>query len=117
MISAIADKKQKRALEMYYELLSQKEPPMRILFLIARQFNLLLQVKELQGKGHSNKSIGEKVGLPGFVAGKYAAQAARFESDELLQALEESVAAEEAVKTGRMNDHMSVEMLIIKYSS
>lgn len=90
---------------------------MRILFLIARQFNLLLQVKELREKGYQNKTIGEKVGLPGFIAGKYVAQAARFKSAELRDAVEACVDAEEAIKTGRMNDNMSVEMLIIRYSS
>lgn len=117
MVSAIADKKQKQALELYYELLAQKEPPMRILFLIARQFNLLLQVKELKGKGYQNKAIGEKVGLPGFVAGKYVVQASRFKTREIREAVEDCVAAEEAIKTGRLNDNMSVEMLIIRYSS
>ncbi len=117
MVGAIAEKRQKKALELYYELLAQKEPPMRILFLIARQFNLLLQVKELKGKGFQNKAIGEKVGLPGFVAGKYVAQSGRFRTDELRAAVEEAVEAEENIKTGRMNDNMSVEMLIVKYSS
>lgn len=117
MVSAIADKKQKQALELYYELLAQKEPPMRILFLIARQFNLLLQVKELKGKGYQNKTIGEKVGLPGFIAGKYVVQASRFKTREIRDAVEACVAAEEAIKTGRLNDNMSVEMLIIQYSS
>lgn len=117
MINAIADKKQKRALELYYELLALREPPMRILFLIARQFNLLMQVKALCGKGYSNKAIGEKVGLSGFIAGKYAAQAARFSQRELRGAVEACVEAEEAVKTGRMNDSMSLELLIIRYSS
>ena len=117
MVSAIGDKKQKKALELYYELLAQKEPPMRILFLIARQFNMLLQVKELKGKGYQNKAIGEKVGLPGFIAGKYVTQASHFQTKEIRDAVEACVAAEEAIKTGRMNDNMSVEMLIIKYSS
>lgn len=117
MVSAIADKKQKKALELYYELLALKEPPMRILFLIARQFNLLMQVRELKGKGFQNKAIGEKVGLPGFIAGKYVAQCSRFTKEELRQAVEACVEAEEAIKTGRMNDNMSVELLIIKYSS
>lgn len=117
MVSAIADKKQKRALELYYELLALKEPPMRILFLIARQFNLLLQVKELRQKGYQNKAIGEKVGLPGFIAGKYVTQASRFETADIREALEACVAAEEDIKTGKMNDTMSVELLIIRYSS
>ena len=117
MVSAIADKKQKQALTLYYELLAQKEPPMRILFLIARQFNLLLQVKELRGKGYQNKVIGEKVGLPGFIAGKYVTQASRFETARIREAVEACVEAEEAVKTGKMNDSISVEMLIVRYSS
>lgn len=117
MVSAIADKQQKKALELYYELLALKEPPMRILFLIARQFNMLLQVKELHKKGFQNKAIGEKVGLPGFIAGKYMTQAGRFTMDELKNAVEACVEAEESIKTGKINDNMSVELLIIKYSS
>ena len=113
MINAIADKQQKVALNLYYELLALKEPPMRILFLIARQCNMLLQVKELKKKGYDNKRIGEKIGLPGFVAGKYVAQAAKFKTMELRRAIERCVDAEEAVKTGRMNDVMSVEILIM----
>ena len=38
-------------MDPYEDLLTFKEPPMRILFLIARQFNQLLQVKDLMGKG------------------------------------------------------------------
>ena len=113
MVNAIADRKQKTALNLYYELLALKEPPMRILFLIARQCNMLLQVKELKKKGYDNKKIGEKTGRPGFVAGKYVAQAAKFKTSELRRAVERCVEAEEAVKTGRMNDVMSVEVLIM----
>lgn len=117
MINAIADRKQKRALELYYELLALKEPPMRILSLITRQFNLLLQVKELAEKGYQGRAIGEKVGLPGFIAGKYVTQASRFKKMELRETLEACVEADEAIKMGRMNDNMSVELLIVKYSS
>lgn len=113
MVNAIADKNQKKALTLYYDLLALKEPPMRILFLIARQCNMLLQVKELKKKGYDNKRIGEKIGLPGFIAGKYVAQAARFKTAELRRAVERCVEAEEGVKTGRMNDVMSVEILIV----
>lgn len=117
MVSAIAEKNEKRALELYYDLLALKEPPMRILFLIARQYNTLLQVKELKVKGFDNKVIGTKVGLPGFVAGKYAAQAAGFQTAQLRAAVAKCVEAEEAVKTGRMNDMMSVEVLILSVNA
>ena len=50
MVDNIAQKKQQEALELYYDLLALKEPPMRILFLIARQFRILLLAKELDRK-------------------------------------------------------------------
>ena len=51
MIQAITEKNQKKALNLYADLLEMKEPPMRILFLIARQFNQLLQLKSLSAQG------------------------------------------------------------------
>ena len=117
MIDAVAQKKQKTALDLYYDLLTLKEPPMRILFLITRQFNLLLQVKELKNKGYDANAIGGTVGLAGFIARKYVTQAARFREEDLRRALTDCVETEEAVKTGRMNDVMSVELLIVKYSA
>lgn len=89
---------------------------MRILYLITRQFNMLLQVKELKNKGCDANTIGKKVGLAGFIARKYVEQAAEFKEADLRKALTDCVETEEAVKTGRMNDVLSVELLIVKYS-
>lgn len=116
MVSSIADKRQKEALDMYHDLLTLKEPPMGILALIARQFNLMLQVKELQLKNIHGRQIADKVGLPPFIVQKYEKQASRFKISELKEALASCVKADEAVKTGRLNDVLSVELLIIERS-
>lgn len=86
---------------------------MRILFLIARQCNMLLQTKELNTRGHDSRSIAAKVGIPPFAVSKYLRQASRFKTSVLQNAVLKCVEAEEAVKTGRMNDVMSVEILIL----
>lgn len=116
MVDAIAKKRQKDALKMYYDLLSLKEPPMRILFLIARQFNLLMQVKELKENGLNNNTIASKMGLRDFVVTKYATQSNQFRKEALREALEACVNGEELIKTGKMNDVMCVELIIISYS-
>lgn len=116
MISAIANKKQQQALDLYYDLLELKEPPMRILYLIVRQFNGILQVKDLMSRGVSGKDIAARIGVAPFVAGKYQAQAKYFEISTLLDALNECAKTEEAVKQGRLNDRLGVELIIIKYS-
>ncbi len=117
MINALAERRQEAAMKLYYDLLMLKEPPMRILFLIARQFNLLLRVKELKKKGYGADAIGKEVGLAGFIARKYVTQAAKFKESDLRRAVEDCVETEEAVKTGRMGDVMSVELLIVKCSA
>lgn len=116
MISAIANKKQQQALDLYYDLLELKEPPMRILYLIVRQFNGILQVKDLMSRWISGKEIASKIGAAPFVVGKYQAQAKYFEMNTLLDALNECAKTEEAVKQGRLNDRLGVELIIIKYS-
>lgn len=113
MVNAIASGNTKEALSLYYDLLALKEPAMRILFLIARQYNLLLQTKELKQKGFSDKDIASKIGVPPFVAGKYVAQASRFKTSDLKAFVKRCVETEEAVKTGHMNDVISVELLIV----
>ncbi len=113
MVSAVAEGRVQRAMKLYYDLLALKEPPMRILFLLARQMNLLLQTKELKKKGYDNKTMAARLGVPPFAVGKYLSQAARFGRDELQQALTRCVDAEEAVKTGRLGDTMSVELLLV----
>lgn len=116
MVAAIAEKRQKEALDMYHDLLALKEPPMGILALIARQFNLMLQVKELQQKGMGGRQIADKVGLAPFIVQKYERQASRFKMRELKDALSACVEADEAVKSGRLNDVLSIELLIIERS-
>ncbi len=116
MIRAIAEKKQKEALDLYYDLLALKEPPMRILFLIARQFQQLLLVKSLMAKGFDKGAIASKAQLAPFIAGRCMGQARSFSLEQLEAAVRDCADAEEAVKTGRMNDILSVELLIVKYS-
>lgn len=117
MVEAVAVKQQKKALDYYYDLLALKEPPMRILYLLARQFKLLLEVKDLCGKGYEKSQIAKTVGLHPFVAGKYIQQCRTFSREELRSIMEEVVNTEEMVKTGRLNDVMSVELFIVKYSA
>lgn len=117
MLRAVSQQQQKKALDLYYDLLALKEPPMRILFLLARQFNMLLQTKELVRLGYDRKGIGEKLGVQGFAARNYMAFAEKYSADRLRKAVEDCAAAEEEVKTGRLGDVMSVELLLIRYSS
>lgn len=116
MIGAVAMRRQQEALRLYYDLLTAKEPPMRILFLIARQFNQLLQVKEAAAKTRDKAAIAKACGLNPYVAGKMLSQSGNFSREILLSYLQLCVQTEEDVKSGRLADRLAVELLIIQFS-
>lgn len=114
MVNAIVTRRTRQAMELYEDLLTLKEPPMRILFLIARQFNQLLQVKELTAQGADRGTVASKLKVPPFVAGKMIPQVKAFTKEQIISYVEGCVEAEEAVKTGRLSDRLAVELLITK---
>lgn len=117
MINAVAMKNQREALRLYDDLLTLKEPPLRILALISRQFNTLLQIKALSVRGYTSSVIAQRTGMKEFIVKKNLGMTRKFSIDELREALESCVQSEEEVKTGLLNDRMAVEILIIKYSA
>lgn len=116
MMDAIGSKQQDRALSMYYDLLSVREKPSHILYLLMRHFNILLQVKEMALKGYSPDRMAEYVEAPAFTISKYAAQARNFTVDQLEEALRIAADTEEDIKTGNINDKIGVELMIIGFS-
>ena len=114
MVSAIVNRQPRKAMDLYEDLLTLKEPPMRILFLIARQFNQLLQVKELMAKGMDKGTIASKLKMQPFVVGKTMPQARQFGREQILSYVEFCVETEEAVKSGRLQDRLAVELLITR---
>ena len=117
MVRAVTEKNQRRALDFYNDLLTLKEPPMRILFLLSKQFRQLCLAKKMAGEGASQNEIASRLGVPAFVVRNIMSCARSYSIDELEQAERDFVDAEEAVKTGTLQDGLSVELLIVKYSS
>lgn len=116
MVNAIAEHNQRKALDLYYDLLTLKEPPMRIMFLISRQFQILFNIRDMSARGLDNATMAKVAGVPPFAVKRNVSQAKGFTMQQLKQALRDGAEFEEAVKTGQMNDQMAVELFIMKYS-
>ena len=116
MIDAITDGNQAKALSLYADLLSLKEPPMRILYLIARQYNQLLTVRELMDEGNSAGAIVQRTGMRDFVVRRNMNRAKSFSVQRLRDNVAKCIEMEESVKTGRIGDRLSVELLLVQFS-
>ncbi|MBO4749700.1 MAG: DNA polymerase III subunit delta [Lachnospiraceae bacterium] len=113
MVEAAARHRTKEALTLYYDLLALKVQPLQILAMLARQYNLMLQAKELRNQGMRDKEIASKIGVPPFVVSKYISQASHYKTSEIRAMLEKCVQADADVKMGIMNDKLSVELIIL----
>lgn len=116
MISSVAARNQNEALKLYYDLLANREPAMRILRLLSNQFSQLLQAKDLKQQGLGRNEIAEKMEKTPYIAGKISDQASRFKRSELERNLALCVSAEEDVKSGRISDTLAVELAIVECS-
>jgi len=117
MLDAIGNKNQEKALLLYRDLLALREPAMKILFLIARHYNILMQIAKLKAEGKDNKSLASLCGIPPFSVKKYASQADRYSYDRLRSMVEKCQQTDQGVKTGQVTDVVGVELLIVEFSS
>ena len=117
MVSSIAAKNRRKALKLYYDLMALKESPMKILALIAREFNLLLLVKGVRSDGGGKDDIVRACGISPYFVGRYISMSGRFTDEYLRAAVTDCVETETLFKQGRINDVMGVEMLIVRYAS
>ncbi|MBQ9885694.1 MAG: DNA polymerase III subunit delta [Lachnospiraceae bacterium] len=116
MTNAVAAGNQNEALRLYYDLLANREPAMRILRLISNQFAQLLEAKDLKEKGLGKGEIAAKMGKSPYIAGKISEQAGRFKKSELVKIVELCAASEESIKKGLVSDNIATELLIIESS-
>ena len=118
LFDAIACGNQKKTLDIYYELVENKEPLMRILFMLGRQFQQLAMVRQLDQKGYSPKNMVTPVGVKSeWVIKQLLRQAKVFSFQQLKGAVKDCVEQEELVKTGGLDEKIAVESILIKYSS
>lgn len=116
MLDAIGNHNQEKALILYRDLLALREPPMKILNLLVRHFRILMQVCALEKEEKNNKQIAQICGIPEFTVRKYAAQTKKYKYDQLKSMVEQCQQTDQYIKTGRVQDIVGVELLIVEFS-
>ena len=114
MMDALSARNKKATLDLYNDLLLLREPAMRILFLITRQFNLLLKTKLAIETGADNSKIASAIKVPPFAVKKYVSACKEYTYEQLLNCVNLCQEADTGIKTGKMKDNLAVEMLIIQ---
>ncbi|MFC0473437.1 DNA polymerase III subunit delta [Halalkalibacter kiskunsagensis] len=106
-----------KALIIYHDLLKQKEEPLKLLALIARQLRIYYQVKEMTRRSYSQKQMASQLKLHPYVVKLASQQVDKFQGKQLLKLLEAATDTDYAIKTGKMDKVLAVELLLMKLAS
>ena len=117
LTDALSERNADEAFRQYVRLLETQEKPNSILAMIARQFHMLLQVKELVKRHAGEDRIAKDTGLHPNIVYKYTGWSKTFSRAELARALEVCLENEQALKRGRLDRTIAVEMVIAQITS
>ncbi len=88
------------------------EQPLRLLGMIARQYRLLIQAKTLQAQGAKPTEMARTLNVADWTVPKLLNQAHRHTFVALERAMERILAADEAIKTGKLSDREAMDVLL-----
>lgn len=116
MLDAIGNHNQDKALLLYHDLLALREPALKILAMLSRHFHILMQASKLLSEGKDYKGIASACSIPPFTVKNYAAQAEKYTFTALKDMVEKCQMTDQGIKTGRIQDIVGVELLIVEFS-
>ncbi|WP_461215371.1 DNA polymerase III subunit delta [Lacticaseibacillus sp. GG6-2] len=116
LVNAVLAKNVTKALNIYRDLLIQKEEPIRLNSLLLGQFRLLLQVQILAKKGYSQGSVASTLKVHPYRVKLAWQQSGRLAPEALRAAYLGLVDTETAMKTGRVDKELAFELFVLEYS-
>ncbi len=116
-VDSLAAGERGKALRLLEALISTGEPPLRLTYMIRRQFTLVARARALSERGASQREVASELRVPPFVARKLDEQARGLGEEDLERALALVLDLERGLKGGSdLGDELQVELAVFKLS-
>ena len=116
-VDSLAAGQRDKALALLEDLISTGEPPLRLTFMIRRQFQLVARARALLDRGTPRKELSSRLKVPPFVARKLEEQVNKLDEQDLERALTRIQDLEGGLKGGSdLSDELQVEMIVLDLS-
>jgi DNA polymerase-3 subunit delta len=117
LTDALAQRNRKQALNILHDLLSDGEPPLKLISTITSQVRSLLLVKELSQKGMRAPQISSTLGIAPFIVDKALRQVGKFNMTQLEDAYRQLMATDAALKRSRLAPEMALDLLVVNFGA
>ena len=115
LVEFVLEKKVDDALELYHELIEQKEEPIMINAILISQFRLFLQVKILQKHGYAQGNIAEALRVHPYRVKLAMQNARKFKYEDVRDAYLGLEKNEEDLKSARVNPELLFQLFLFKF--
>jgi len=116
-VDSLAAGDRNRALALLEDLIATGEPPLRLTFMIRRQFQLVARARALLDRSTPQKKLSSRLKVPPFVARKLEEQGRELDEEDLERALAQIQDLEGGLKGGSdLSDELQVEMTVLGLS-
>lgn len=112
LVDRVISGKLREGMVILHDLLKQNEEPIRLLALLARQFRIIFQVKQLKDSGYTQGQMAKRLRLHPYAVKVAAGQAKAFGKKELLRILSDFAETDFQMKTGKMDKRLALELLL-----
>lgn len=113
LVDAIGLKKTKLAAEAVGSLLADREPPLKILGAISRQFRMIARMKDALEDGNSPQDATRLAGAPPFKARDLSESARRFSTHDLRRAFRVLAETDQALKGSKRDPEILLESSVL----
>lgn len=112
LIEYVSAGEKQKAFDLLGDLFLYGETEYGLLALLYRQYEILLNIRQLSESGMSPKAMAEALGLRDFVVAKSRRLAQQYSQEQLKAVLRGIYQADKNIKSGNMEGRMAVELLI-----
>ncbi|MGE5455533.1 MAG: DNA polymerase III subunit delta [Ignavibacteriales bacterium] len=113
LIDNIISKNKESALITYHEMLKYNEEPLTILVMIANQFRIMYQSKELYKKGYTKNDISSMLDIHPFRIQKALEKGTNYDNKVILKHINDLADLDYNIKSGLIDKEMGIELFII----
>ena len=113
LIEAILLKQKEKAMMMLDEMIKRGEEPLMILIMLANQFRIIYQAKELYQKGYTEKNIASMLSIHPFRIKKALEKGRMFSSEILLSYIKQLAELDYQIKNGGINKRLGLELFLL----
>lgn len=112
-IDTLINKDKAKTIETYYEMLKNGEEPIKILVILANQFRIMYQAKELYKQGYSGNDIASSIGIHPYRIKLALEKVRNYDSEILLNYLSKLADLDYDIKVGNLDASLGLELFIL----